>query len=80
MEKDATQFASEAKRVAEWDAVLRDSTRSISELTDNVSRLLLQQNEVDQTLGNVGAYQSELIHSLTTLEASIDDIFSQQSR
>ncbi|GMH51709.1 hypothetical protein TrRE_jg12998, partial [Triparma retinervis] len=78
LEKDASNFASEAKRVAAWDSVLRDSTRSISELTDNVSRLLLQQNEVDRTLGNVSSYQEELCHSLGNLEAEVDGMFAGQ--
>jgi hypothetical protein len=34
---------------------------------------------VDRTLGNVGAYQAELVHSLTSLEGTIDEMFSRQA-
>jgi len=76
LNKDAIAFTNEAKRVAGWDSVLRDSTRNILELSDNVSKLLLQEHDVEQTLGSVNAYQNDLVHSLELIEQNIDAVFS----
>ena len=75
LENDAVRFSKSAKKVSEWDGVLRDSTRSISELTDNVSRLLGQQEELDNTLKSVSDYQKEMAGSIDSMESNIDTLF-----
>ena len=62
--------------MSNWDAVLRDSTRNISELSDNVSKLLIQQRDVEDKLGSVNAFQTELSTTLSTIENNIDLLFS----
>ena len=79
LEADSLSFSKQANLVSEHDGVLRDATRSISELTDNVSRLLMRQEHLDETLGAVSSYQSELTKSLDTLESSIDGAFASRS-
>eukprot|EP00978_Attheya_sp_CCMP212_P017463 scaffold46537_cov44-Attheya_sp.AAC.3 len=70
----------EAQRVAEYDAVLRDSQRSIASLTEWTSRLMMRQVEVDTTLHQSGtAFQSELETELDTLEGYVDQLFAAQS-
>ncbi|GMH98187.1 hypothetical protein TrST_g836 [Triparma strigata] len=73
---DTSSFLTQAKRVSEWDGILRTSSTSISSLTSQVSRLMLQQDEVDKVLNSVSSYQSELSSQLSTLESLIDSAFS----
>jgi len=68
LEKDACEFTKEAERVAEWDAVLRDSQSSVSQLADFVSRVLAQQTDLDRTLASVESFQHELNQSLNGVE------------
>ena len=71
LEKDAVEFAKQAQRVAEWDAVLRESQSGMEELTEQVRKLLFQRQEVDRTLNGVCAYQKELSSTLDGLEVSL---------
>ena len=71
LEKDAVEFAKQAQRVAEWDAVLRESQSGMEELTEQVSKLLFQRQEVDRTLNGVCAYQKELSSTLDGLEVRL---------
>lgn len=79
LEKDALAFTSEARRVSEWDAVLRDSQVSISDLADYVSRILTQQKDLDRTLSSVTAYQGDLNGTLDRLERHIDELFASSA-
>lgn len=79
IERDAKTYLEEARRVAEYDAILRDSQRDISLLSEQVSRCLIEQTEVEQTLTQIGAFQSELDRTLTTVERNVDDLFSGSS-
>jgi len=79
LEKDAEMFAEEAQRVAEWDAVLRDSSLSLADLMDGVARLFAEGTELDRILGGVDAYQRETEKGLKDLEDKIDTLFSAQS-
>jgi DNA repair ATPase RecN len=70
LEQDAVEYTRQAQRVAEWDGVLRDSHASLEDLTEQVGKLLFQQQEVDRTLNGVDAYQQELSTTLDGLEVN----------
>ena len=71
LEKDAVEFVKQAQRVAEWDAVLRESQVGMEELTEKVSQLFFQQQEVDRTLNAVCSYQKEINTTLDGLEVNL---------
>lgn len=79
LETDAISFMQEAQRVAQYDATLRDTQHSLSDLTNLVSRLMLQQSEVDSQLQGIGSYQCELGGTLDLLERNVDELFAAQS-
>jgi len=79
LETDAIAFLSEAQRVARYDATLRDSQASLSELTNAVSRLMLHQTEVNAQLQGIGSYQDELSKTLDLLERNVDELFAGRS-
>ncbi|KAL3784056.1 hypothetical protein ACHAW5_004141 [Stephanodiscus triporus] len=79
LETDAIAFLTEAQRVAYYDATLRDSQHSLSELTNMVSRLMLHQTEVNTQLQGIGSYQNELSKTLDVLERNVDELFAAQS-
>lgn len=79
LETDAISFMQEAQRVAHYDATLRDTQHSLSDLTNMVSRLMLQQSEVDTQLQGIGSYQRELGGTLDMLERNVDELFAAQS-
>ena len=79
LETDAIAFLSEAQRVAHYDATLRDSQASLSELTNAVSRLMLHQTEVNAQLQGIGSYQDELSKTLDLLERNVDELFAGRS-
>lgn len=78
LETDAIAFLMEAQRVAHYDATLRDSQHSLSELTNMVSRLMLHQTEVNTQLQGIGSYQNELSKTLDLLERNVDELFAAQ--
>ena len=78
LEVDARAFLAEAKRVSEYDAILRYSQRNLSNLTENVSRLLMQQTQVDHALNSIGSHHIEQSRILDHLENNIDDLFDAQ--
>lgn len=47
-------------------------------MTENISRVLIQQNQVDNALNSIGAYHSELNEVLNGLENNMDDLFEAQ--
>lgn len=69
----------EAQRVAHYDAILRDTQHSLSDLTNMVSRLMISQSEVDTQLQGIGSYQRELGGTLDMLERNVDELFAAQS-
>mmetsp|Transcript_9546 Transcript_9546/g.23337 ORF Transcript_9546/g.23337 Transcript_9546/m.23337 type:complete len:385 (+) Transcript_9546:113-1267(+) len=79
LETDAIAFLNEAQRIAHYDATLRDTQHSLSELTNMVSRLMLHQTEVDTQLQGIGSYQNELGTTLDLLERNVDELFAAQS-
>lgn len=79
MEKDAVIYLEEARRVAEYDAILRDSQRDLNRLTEQVRRCLIEEKEVEQTLSGIVAFQSELDRTLETVERNVDELFGVQS-
>ena len=78
LETDAIAFLVEAQRVAHYDATLRDTQRSLGELTNAVSRLMLHQAEVNAQLRGIGSYQGELSSTLDALEGNVDELFAAQ--
>ena len=79
LETDTIAFLTEAQRIAHYDATLRDTQHSLSELTNMVSRLMLHQSEVDTQLSGIGSYQNELSTTLDVLERNVDELFASQS-
>jgi len=79
LETDTIAFLTEAQRIAHYDATLRESQNSLSELTNMVSRLMLHQTEVDTQLQGIGSYQNELSSTLDLLERNVDELFASQS-
>lgn len=79
LETDAIAFLQEAQRVAHYDATLRDTQHSLSDLTNTVSRLMLTQSEVDAEVQGIGSYQRELGGTLDLLERNVDELFAAQS-
>lgn len=79
LETDTVAFLHEAQRIANYDATLRDTQHALSELTNQVSRLMLHQNEVDTQLRGIGSYQNELSTTLDQLERNVDEMFAAQS-
>ena len=78
LETDAISFMNEARRIAQYDSTLRATQLSLSALTNDVSRLMLHQWELDATLQGISSYQSELNTTLDTLERNVDELFAAQ--
>ena len=76
LEKDAKIYNEEARRVMDYDAILRDSQRDIAGLTEQVHRAMLQQQEVEKTLEGVGALQEELDRTVDGLESHLSELFA----
>jgi nuclear pore complex protein Nup62 len=76
MEKDAKVYLEEARRVAEYDAILRDSQRDLNVLTEQTRLCLIEQKEVEQTLNGIGAMQDEVGRLLETVELNVDELFA----
>ena len=79
LETDTIAFLQEAQRIAHYDATLRDTQHSLSDLTNMVSRLMVHQSEVDTQLQGIGSYQRELATTLDQLEQNVDELFAAQS-
>jgi nuclear pore complex protein Nup62 len=76
LEADALAYVEEAKRVAEYEAILRDSQRDIASLTTQSQRCLYQQQQVESALVGIGATQEQLDHDLYELEQHVDELFT----
>lgn len=79
LEKDSLIFVQEARRVSEYDAMLRDSQREINQFTLQAQRCLYQQSEMEQALATVGAFQKEFDSCLNAIESQIDELYQVQS-
>jgi Nsp1-like C-terminal region len=79
LKRDAVVYLGEARRVAEYDAILRDSQHDLNLLTEQVRRSLLEQQQVEQTLTGVGALQLEIDRTLETVKGHLDKHLSAQS-
>lgn len=79
LESDTVQFLKSAQRVAQYDAMLRDSQRSLSHLTQKVSQLIIHQGDVDRSLTSITSYQHELFNTITYLENQVTELFVAQN-
>jgi hypothetical protein len=79
LEQDALEYLQQAKRVCEYDAVLRDSQRDLAHLTSQTQRLLLEQEQVEKSLIGVGGFQQELETTLNQVSEQVDELFRNQS-
>lgn len=79
LEEDALAFNEEAKRVCEYDAILRDAQRDLVRLNTAAQRLLIEQEQIENGLDTIGAYQYNLDKILTEVESQVSDIFKAQS-
>ncbi len=78
LEEDALAFAEEAKRVCEYDAILRDNHRDLAKLTTEAQRMMIEQEQIEQGLDGIGAFQNQLDATLTEVEEQVDAIFRSQ--
>jgi len=78
LEEDASTFLSEAKRIAEYDLLLRQSETSITTLVDSISKVMYYQSELDRNLKSVGSFHSSMHNMLSDLEKQVDDLFTVQ--
>jgi len=79
LEQDSIAFLDQAKRVCEYDAILRDSQRNLAQITDQTQRLLLEQEQMEKALQGIDAYQVELSSTLETVSTHVDELFTSQS-
>lgn len=79
LEEDAVAFLDQAKRVCEFDAVVRDSQRALSQLATQTQRLLLEQEQIETTLAGIDTFQTHLELTLGQVETQVDQLFVGQS-
>ncbi|KAL3915082.1 MAG: hypothetical protein SGILL_005811, partial [Bacillariaceae sp.] len=79
LETDALAFAEEAKRVCEYDAVLRDSQTDVARLTSETQRLMLEQEQIEKNIEGIDAFQNEIDRTLGQVEQQVDQILQNQS-
>lgn len=79
LEEDSLAFVEEAKRVCEYDAVLRDGKRDLSKLTTEAQRLVAEQERTEQQVQGIGTFQDQIEKTLNQVEEQIDLIFQNQS-
>jgi nuclear pore complex protein Nup62 len=79
LEEDSLVFVEEAKRVCEYDAILRDSRRDLGNLTHEAQRLVAEQDRTEDQLQGIGVIQNQIEKTLTQVEDQIDLIFQKQS-
>jgi chromosome segregation ATPase len=77
LEESSIEFLTQARRVAQQDALLRDSQRNITHLSAEVTKLLVQQEELDRRLSQIGDIQDNLNSCLEGLEVQVDTIFDR---
>jgi nuclear pore complex protein Nup62 len=79
IEEDSLAFIEEAKRVCDYDAVLRDSQRDLANLTTEAQRLMIEQDQIENGLNTIGAFQNQLDTILTGVEDQVGSIFQAQN-
>lgn len=79
LEEDSLAFAEEAKRVCAYDAVLRDSGRDLGKLNTEAQRLMIEQDQVEDGLNTIGAFQNQLDTILAEVEDQVGTIFQTQN-
>jgi len=79
LEDDSLAFIEEAKRICAYDAVLRDSQRDLAKLTTEAQRLMIEQDQVEDGLITIGAFQNQLDTILTEVEGQVGIIFQAQN-
>lgn len=79
LEQDSIAFLEQAKRVCEYDAVVRDSQRDLVEIANQTQRLLLEQEQIENSLMSIHAFQKSLEHTLEDVSTDIDVLFTSQS-
>lgn len=77
LEESTLGYLTQARRVAQQDALLRDSQRNISHLSTEVTKLLVQQEELDRGLSQIGDVQDNLNSCLDGLEGQVDTLFER---
>ena len=75
LETHTTTFLSQAQRIAEQDAVLRESQRSIYNLATEVSKLYIQHEDLDLKLNQIDDVYRNTDCVLDTLEKQVDVLF-----
>jgi len=75
LEEDALAFCEEAKRVCEFDAILRDSQRDLGRLTTEAQRLMIEQDEIERGIKGIDAFQYHLETTLEAVEEQVDAIY-----
>lgn len=78
LEEDSLAFCEEARRVCEYDAILRDSQRDLAKLTTEAQRLMIEQERIEQGLDGIGSFQNQLERTLSEVEEQVDAIFRAQ--
>jgi len=79
LEQDSIAFLDQAKRVCEYDAILRDSQRDLAQITQQTQRLLLEQEQMEKALQGIDSYQVELSSTLDNVSKHVDELFHNQS-
>lgn len=76
LEEHTLAYTQQATQIAHHDALLRDSQRNLSTLTRDVSKLLVQQEQLDQELSHIQTVQDTLGGDLLTgLEEQVQVLF-----
>ena len=77
VESSTMEYITQARRVAHQDARLRDSQRNITHLSKDMTKLLVQQEELDRRLSQIGDVQDNLESCLGGLEGQVDTVFAR---
>ena len=77
VETSTLEYITQARRVAHQDALLRDSQRNITRLSKDMTKLLVQQEELDRRLSQIGDVQDNLESTLVGLEGQVDTVFER---
>lgn len=75
LEQDALAYREEASRIAEYDAILRDSQRDISRLTQQAQLAMMEQDRTESSLTQISTFQNALEETLQTVESDVDAVF-----
>jgi nuclear pore complex protein Nup62 len=79
LEQDSVAYLEQAKRVCEYDAVVRDSQRDLVDIANQTQRLMLEQEQIEHALLSVNAFQKGLEQTLEEVSTDVDALFTSQS-